>query len=133
MKETVLAILSLQLIAIATLHAQAPTGAVVGLITDPTGAAVSGARITITNQQTAAQRSVIASSEGGYSMPALLAGVYQVTAEAAGFRQLMLEVIVEIGSTTTVNLTMQVGPATDRVTVEGAFRRCATTRMKLAV
>jgi hypothetical protein len=119
-KKIVVTILSLQLIAVATLHAQAPTGAIVGLITDPTGAAISGTRITVTNQQTGGQRSEIAGSEGEYSVPALMAGVYEVTADVAGFRRLTREVIVETGSTTTVDLTMQVGPAADIVTVEGA-------------
>jgi len=50
--------------------------------------------------------------------PALLAAVYEVTAEAPEFRQLLREAIVEAGSTTTVNLTLQLGSSTQTVTVD---------------
>ena len=120
MKKTLVVILTLELITFATLHAQAPSGVIAGRIIDPTGAAISGARVVVMNKQTGAQRALVTTNEGDYSIPALLAGVYEVTAEAPGFRRLGREAIIEAGSTTTVDLTMQVGPATDSVTVEGA-------------
>ena len=112
--------LVLELIAFGSVYGQAPTGAVAGLVTDPTGAAISGARIVVMNKQTGAQRALVTTNEGDYSAPGLLAGVYEVTGEAPGFQRLVREAIIEAGSTTTVDLTMQVGPATDSVTVEGA-------------
>ena len=53
-------------------------------------------------------------------MPALPAGNYEVRAEAAGFRQMLRPAEVETGSTTTVNIIMQVGATKDVVTVEAA-------------
>src|SRR5206468_9478971 len=47
-------------------------------------------------------------------------GDYEVTAEAAGFRLLAREALVEAGSTTSVNFAMQVGDVSDTITVEGA-------------
>lgn len=63
---------------------------------------------------------MVTTSEGDYSAPALLAGVYEVTAEAPGFQRLAREAIIEAGSSTAVNLTMQVGPSTQTVTVDAA-------------
>ncbi len=88
--------LTLELIALGAVQAQAPTGTIAGRITDPTGAAIPGARIVVTNKQTRAQRALVATNQGDYSAPALLAGLYEVTAEAP----------------TTVNLTMQLGATT---------------------
>jgi hypothetical protein len=109
-----------QVIAFATVHAQSPTGTIAGVVTDPTGAAIPGAHVMIRNQQTGAQRALVTTNEGDYSAPALLAGAYNVTAEAPGFQRLVREVIVEAGTTTTVNLTIQLGATTDTVTVDAA-------------
>src|SRR5574337_1052402 len=76
MKKIVLAILSLQLIAIATVHAQAPAGAIAGVVTDPTGAAIPGAHVVVANKETGLKRALVTGAEGDYSAPALLAGVY---------------------------------------------------------
>jgi carboxypeptidase family protein len=108
------------LIGLVSLHAQAPTGAIGGVVSDPTGSVIPGTRILVTNKQTGAQRTLVTTNEGDYSVPALLAGVYEVTAEAAGFQRLVREALVETGSTTTVNLAMQLGPTAETATVEGA-------------
>src|ERR1044072_8324323 len=51
------------------------SGEMSGLVTDPSGAAISGASVTITNKATSATRSVTTNSEGLYSFPSLLPGV----------------------------------------------------------
>jgi hypothetical protein len=60
------------------LHAQANT-ALTGRVTDPSGAAIAGARITFTNESTGIKTEVAASSVGLYTAP-LPAGTYDVTA-----------------------------------------------------
>ena len=122
-KKTGLAILTLELIALATLHARAPTGTIYGRITDPTGAAIPGARIVVTSKQTGTPRVLVTANEGDYSGPALLAGAYEVTAEAPGFQRLAREAVIEASSTTTVNLTMELGATTDTVIVDAASPR----------
>ena len=74
----------------------------------------------VTNKLTGAQRALVTTDEGDYSVPALLAGVYEVAAEAPGFQRLTREAIIEAGGTTTVNLTMQLGATRDTVTVDAA-------------
>ncbi|MEK6284836.1 MAG: carboxypeptidase regulatory-like domain-containing protein [Acidobacteriota bacterium] len=97
-------------------HAQAPTGTITGVVTDATGAVVAGARITITNRATGLSRNLTTSAEGDYSAVALPPGDYQVTAEAMGFSVLERTATVEAGTTTTVNLQVQIG-ITENITV----------------
>jgi hypothetical protein len=103
-----------------TAFAQVPTGAIAGRALDPIGAAISGARVVIRNKETQATRELVTATEGDYGAPALPAGVYEVLAEAPGFERLRREVLIEAGTTTTVDLPMHVGPSTETVTVSGA-------------
>src|SRR4029077_5786894 len=57
-----------------------------GTVMDPTGAAVSGAKITATNQDTGATRDAVTSDEGFYRISELPPGKYTVSVEAAGFK-----------------------------------------------
>lgn len=89
-------------------------------MTDPAGAAVAGARVRLTNRDTGLSRSLNTSEEGNYSVAALPPGVYQVTAEAAGFGLLERTATVEAGTTTTVNLKLQIGEVSEMITVSDA-------------
>ena len=122
MKKILLINFAAQVIAFAfaTVHAQTPSGTIAGVVTDPAGAAILGARVVITNKETQARRELVTATEGDYSAPALPAGVYEVLAEAPGFERLRREVLIEAGTTTTVDLPMHVGPSTETVTVSGA-------------
>src|SRR5882757_2494632 len=63
------------------LYAQANAG-LTGTVTDPSGAVVPGAKVTITNQGTGQESHTITSSAGTYSVTGLTPGVYSVTVEA---------------------------------------------------
>lgn len=99
---------------------QTPTGTISGSVTDESGAVVPGAPVTITEKSTAAVRNVTSNADGSFNAPALLAGVYEVRATVSGFRTIVREATVEAGSTTTVDLRLQVGQSKDVVTVEAA-------------
>jgi hypothetical protein len=101
-------------------HGQAPTGTIAGVITDPAGAPVAGARLSIVNRDSGLTRNLTTSAEGDYSAAALPPGVYQVTAEAAGFGLLERTATVEAGTTTTANLSLQIGDVTAQVKVDDA-------------
>lgn len=101
-------------------RAQTPTGAFAGVVMDPSGARVSGARVSIINRDSGLTRNLTTSTEGDYSAAALPSGVYRVTAEAEGFRLVELTATVEAGTTTTLNLTLQIGDVTEKVTVDDA-------------
>ena len=110
----------LLLVALATVgaaRAQTPTGSIAGVVTDATGAGVAGARITIANRATGLSRNLTTFADGDYRTVALPPGDYQVTAEATGFSFLERTATVEAGTTTTVNLQVQVGGITENMVV----------------
>jgi hypothetical protein len=112
--------LAVWLIALQSAHAQTATGAITGRITDVSKAVIPDASLEITNKDTGQKRTYAAGAEGQYNAPALPVGNYELTAVALGFEKLLREVIVEAGTTTTADLTMQLGPATTSITVSGA-------------
>lgn len=120
MRRSLAKLFFLVLVAVGSARAQAPTGTIAGIVSDPASAPVIGARVNIINYDSGLTRSLTTSAEGDYSAAALPPGVYRVTAEAAGFSLLERNVTVETGATTTVNLTLQVGELSEQVTVDTA-------------
>jgi hypothetical protein len=112
------AILFFMLIGLA--RAQEPTGAIAGAVRDPSGAAVVGARIKAVSAVTGLARTVTSSEQGDYSFPALLAGEYEVSAEALGFQRMVRTTLVEAGTTTTADFALRLGEVSESVTVDGA-------------
>ena len=102
------------------LFAQAPTGTIVGVITDESGAIVQNAEVRVTQKETGLNRIIVSGPDGSFNVPALAAGVYEVRSTVSGFRTMVREATVEVGSTTTVDLHLQVGATKDIVTVEAA-------------
>src|SRR2546426_8087991 len=96
-------------------YAQTPTGVISGVVTDPAGARVAGARVTIINRDSGLRRNLITSTEGDFTAAALPSGTYQLTTEATGFHRLERVTVVEAGTTTTVNLSLQIGDVTEQV------------------
>ncbi len=100
--------------------AQAPVGTISGTVTDPSGAVISDAPIIIRNKATGFERRTKAENDGTYSVPALPAGVYEVQVQVQGFRTLLREVTVTVGSIVKLDLALEVGQTTEIVTVEAA-------------
>src|SRR5262249_21199331 len=100
--------------------AQSPAGVIEGLVTDPSGAAVTGSRLTVTNRATGLRRVQLSGPGGEFGFAYLPAAEYEVTAQADGFNLLVCAATVEAGATTLVRLSLQVGDVTNRVTVEDA-------------
>ena len=98
--------------------AQAGRGSISGLVTDPGGALIQGAKVTLLNPATGVSQHTVTSGAGLYTFISLNPGVYQVTASQAGFKSLAQEKItVNVDQVTEVNLTLQVGAASETVTV----------------
>jgi len=102
----------------ATLLAQTPTGTIVGTVTDPTGAVISSAAITIVNKATGLTRTSTTDPVGTYAAPALPVGPYEIRAKAVGFSTLVRQVSVAVGSTTTVDLALRIGEVEQQVNAE---------------
>ena len=98
--------------------AQLDRGSISGVVTDPSGSAIAGTRITVTNTAMGVQNSTVTTQSGSYTIPELAAGDYSVTAVATGFNQLIRNgVTVSVGETATVDLKLVVGQTTTSVTV----------------
>src|ERR1700684_750110 len=93
------------------------TGNIQGTLTDPSGAVVEGAKVTITNKETGQTLKVTTSSAGAYNSGALLPGNYSVRAEANGFKTTEEGVIVKVGVVSGINFKLQLGGATTVVEV----------------
>src|SRR5215469_193014 len=98
------------------IHGQAPTGSIAGEIHDPTGASVGGAQLVLRDIATEAVRSTTASRLGSYEFPELSPGVYDLSAEAKGFRQTVeRHIVVNIGSAVHLDVTMPLGNVSETV------------------
>jgi len=99
-------------------HAQSIiTGAVSGTITDPSGAILPNAAVTLTNTATGDTQSGKTNTSGVYLFPLLKPGDYTVTVEQSGFRVAVAKVTVALGQTATADLKLELGDATQRVEV----------------
>jgi hypothetical protein len=100
--------------------AQVSTGTIAGTVLDPAGAVIAKATITVTNKDTGLTRTIQTTGEGLYSAPALPAGIYEIRVVADGFAATVRTVEVTVGTTATVNFSMQVGAKTEVVDIQGA-------------
>jgi hypothetical protein len=99
------------------------TGSIQGTITDPSGAVVVNAKITITNKGTGQVVSTATTSAGIYTSGALLPGDYAFQVQAQGFKTLTTDVAVQVGVTTPGNFKLQLGEMGQVVEVQaGALR-----------
>lgn len=107
---------SLLLFHCAPLHAQANAG-LTGRVTDPSGAVIPHAQITLTNEATGIKTQIAASSEGLYTAP-LPAGTYDITVEATGFERFkQTHVVVEVGAQATDDIKLTLGAVSQTVEV----------------
>ena len=117
MKVSLLAIL-LVLISPALLFGQSEKGAITGIVTDPTGAAVPGATVTITNLGTKTDQTVTSNDEGRYEVPFLNPAIYMVIVKLSGFKTAMVsEVLVNVGRRESVNVQLETGDISATVVV----------------
>jgi hypothetical protein len=95
-------------------------GSIQGTVTDPSGAVVSGAKVTITNVATGQVVTTSTTSAGTYSSGALLPGNYRVAVNASGFRRTEKDITVQVAVTSAGNIKLEVGNASDVVEVQAA-------------
>ena len=113
------------------LYAQANAG-LTGTVTDSTGAIVSGASVTITDQGTGQQNHSTTSSAGTYAVTGLTPGVYSVTVEATGFKkEVQNSVNVEVSTNATINITLAAGATSETVEVTADPIALNTTQPQL--
>lgn len=96
------------------------TGSIQGVVTDPSGAAVAGAKVTITNKATAQVINKVTNSDGSYNSGGLIPGDYEVKVEQSGFTTAVLPVTVQVGNTANGNVKLAIGQASQVIEVTGA-------------
>src|SRR5262245_33592226 len=103
----------------ATLLAQVVEATLVGRVTDPTGAVMAGVTVTATSKATGFSRKVETDNQGNYVMPSLQPGLYEVSAELAGFKKAILDNIdMKVGRTARVDIGMVLGEVQEQVVTE---------------
>src|SRR5439155_10196171 len=89
-------------------QAQATTGIIRGVVTDPSGNVVAGARVTVTDVQTQFQRTVVSNEKGVFVAPLLPLGTYDVTARAVGLgERKQTGIVLRVGETVDLALKLQ--------------------------
>src|ERR1051326_9500508 len=96
----------------------ASSGSVAGLITDPQGASVSGAEVTLVDTATKSSQTTQTNDAGRYNFPVVSPGIYDLTVSRSGFKVAKLaQQKVSIGNVLTVNVTLEVGSLAETVVV----------------
>ena len=94
--------------------AQTIRGTLTGTVSDSSGGVVSGATVTATNAATGIADSVVTNQQGGYTMPLLPPGNYNVTIELPGFKRYVRSgVVIEIAQTTRLDAQLQIGAVSE--------------------
>lgn len=93
---------------------------IVGIVTDASGAVISGAKITVANPQKGFTRETTANLQGEYTVSKVPIGDYEITAEAPGFQKLLRTgITIAVGQTLRADLQLTVGEVTQEITVTG--------------
>jgi hypothetical protein len=117
----VLVILAIAIFSAGNAYAQVSGATLSGTITDPSGAAIAGAKVSVANKATGVNRDVMADAAGFYSAPNLLPGPYEVTASASGFSTAkQSDLTLTVGAQQVLNLSLKIGEASQTVEVTAA-------------
>src|SRR3954468_23593235 len=112
-------IVALLALSTSLLWAQAGTGEITGLVTDPQGAVVTGATVEIANQATGEKRTTHTTGSGVYRFTALPVGTYTITIDAKDFQKMEVRnVNISVALVSTRDITLKVGAAGTESTVE---------------
>lgn len=105
------------LVAVVPTLAQKFTGDIEGNVTDPSGASMPGAAVTVRSLATGATRTTSTSDTGAYRVPNLDVGSYEVSVSASGFKTQVQNVEITSNGVLSLNVIMQVGESAEKVTV----------------
>ncbi len=110
---------------------QAPTAAVRGIVSDPSKAIISGAKVTISNKDTGAERNATTNSAGEFQFSALPPGQYDIRVMMSGFRTGLRPLTLQVGENLTVDFDLEVGQTSETVVVTSETPAINTTDYKI--
>lgn len=126
-------LITLSAVSLCAGQSQTTTGTIQGTVTDPNGAVIAGAAITVRNLDTGFERSATSNSDGYFTAPLLPLGKYRITARANGFSDSILEnVDVTIGQTLALRFELKVGGTAETVDVSAESTVVDTARTELS-
>jgi hypothetical protein len=112
---------------------QAVYGSIFGTVTDANGAAVPGAKVTITEVSKNVSVETETNSDGNYNQTRLIPGTYRVRVEATGFKASVIEAVnVSVDTASPANVALQAGAVSDEVTVTAEAPLLKTDRADVA-
>jgi len=118
---TATAVLLLLFLSAPPLHAQVDTGTILGTVTDTSGAAINGAKVTLTNEGTSAALSTGTGPDGSYKFTPVKIGTYKLTASLQGFQTMtQTNIPVNVGADVVINFALKPGSVTEIVEVSAA-------------
>jgi hypothetical protein len=92
--------------------------AMAGTVTDPTGAVIASANVTMTQTGTQVKRTTVTNSSGQFNIPSLPPAAYRLSVEAAGFKTYVQDVTLLADQSGSLQVPMQLGTSSETVTVE---------------
>src|SRR5919201_2754152 len=135
MRRVITFLAALSLLASVPAAAQVQTGSILVRATDPQGAVIPGATVTITSSVlVAGSTSGVTDAAGVYRFPSLVPGIYTVKIELSGFQTIVREgIVVLVGQTTPLEAALKVATLAETVTVAGQSPTVDTTSANVAV
>src|SRR5687767_14642190 len=120
LRTFLLVLLALGVCAVPVFAQTGSTGSLSGTIMDPKGAVVAGASLKVVSKATNQEFTAQTSDDGTFTIPTLTAGLYTATITAGGFKQTTVtDIKIDVGKPSSVNVELEVGAATETVTVVG--------------
>ncbi len=130
MRRTLWRVLALAVLVVSTstLAFAQSTSSISGVVKDSAGGVIPGATVVVKNNATGATSEAVTGPNGSYTVPALQAGTYTVTASLGGFKTAQVnDLRLALGSPATVDMTLEVGQLTDVITVTASQELINTT------
>ncbi|HKD02200.1 MAG TPA: TonB-dependent receptor [Terriglobales bacterium] len=117
-----------------TMWAQGGTGELTGLVTDPSGAVIANAQVTLTNSATGETRTTVTTAAGTYRFPALpVVGTYTLETSPKGFRGAKVaNIVVSVGTIVNQDVKLELGTSAEQVTVEAGVQQVQTTESSIS-
>lgn len=108
--------------------ALAQSASISGIVTDASGAVVSGAQVELQNEATDVKLATVSNKVGVYTLPTVQPGNYQLTISAQGFEtERRTHVLVEVSAKLTLDVHLKIGATSDQVVVDGSGESINTT------
>jgi len=125
-------LLGVVLIAVGSAQGQIATAAINGTVTDPSGAVIPGAAVSLKNTATNVERTTATNSAGNYVLVNVNPGRYTLTVHKDGFTaETEPEFELEVNQTSTLNFNLRVGSSVETITVEAAETGLQTSTSEL--